>query len=293
MGKRPDDSERTCVVTRTSGSTAGLIRFVRGPDGIVVPDIAGKLPGRGVWVTGRRETVEEAARRRLFSRGFKADTAVPPDLGQTVDRLLAERALKSLSMARKAGRVVTGFGKVTTALSRGGVVAVLHATEAAEDGRRKVMQAMMRRARLLAEMKAADAADEDADDDHVDGEPVEADDDHATVDEDDEEPETLHGSAVPDPLTLPKVIRGLFRVTDLDLALGGPNVIHAALLAGGASTSFLNNAAALARFRGGRPETDWVAGSPGIGETGHPRHDGSFHTDAVAARDAGGTTDED
>jgi predicted RNA-binding protein YlxR (DUF448 family) len=285
MGKRPDDSERTCVVNRTSGSTAGLIRFVRGPDGSVVPDIAGKLPGRGVWVTGRRETVDEAVRRRLFSRGFKAETVVPPDLGGIVDRLLEERALKSLSMARKAGRVVTGYGKVTTALSRGGVVAVIHAAEAAEDGRRKVMQAMMRRSRLLAEMKAADTADDDADDDRPDDEPVD--------DTDDEEAETPGGSAVPDPATLPKVIRGLFGGADLDLALGGPNVIHAALLAGGASKSFLNNAAALARFRGGRPETDWVAGSPGIGETGHPRHDGSFHTDAVAACDAGGTTDED
>jgi hypothetical protein len=182
---------------------------------------------------------------------------------------------------------------VTTALSRGGVVAVIHATEAAEDGRRKVMQAMMRRSRLLAEMRAADAADDVADDDRPDDEPVDDTDGEAGVDEDDDEAETPGGSAVPDPATLPKVIRGLFRGADLDLALGGPNVIHAALLAGGASKSFLNNAAALARFRGGRPETDWVAGSPGIGETGHPRHDGSFHTDAVAACDAGGTTDED
>jgi predicted RNA-binding protein YlxR (DUF448 family) len=264
MAKRPESSERTCLVTRATGSPAGLIRFVRAPDGRVVPDVAAKLPGRGVWVTGRRSTVEEAVRRRLFARGFRAEAEAPADLADTVDRLLADRALGALSMARKAGLVVTGFGKVTSALARGGVVAVIHADEAAEDGRRKVMQAMMRRARLEAE-----TGDED----------------------EDEDPD--EGPGTPDPATLPRVVRGLFRGAELDLALGVPNVIHAALLAGGASTSFLNNAAALVRYRGGRPETDWLAGNPGSGETGTPRHDGSFHETAVAEGDAGGTADED
>jgi predicted RNA-binding protein YlxR (DUF448 family) len=267
MGRRADTSERTCLVTRAAGPTADLIRFVRSPDGVVVPDVAGKLPGRGAWVTGRRSVLEEAVRRRAFSRAFKADTAIPADLADTVERLLADRALRSLSMARKAGRVVTGFGKVTGELARGHVVAVIHAEEAAEDGRRKVMQAMARRARLEA------GIDDDEDDDE--------DDDAVTV------------TQAPDPATMPKVLRGLFRGADLDLALGVPNVIHAALLAGGASTSFLNNAAALVRYRGGRPETDWLAGNPGSGETGTPRHDGSFHETAVAEGDAGGTADED
>jgi len=44
--------ERTCLATRELRPKSELIRFVTGPDGSVVPDIAGKLPGRrskGNW----------------------------------------------------------------------------------------------------------------------------------------------------------------------------------------------------------------------------------------------------
>lgn len=256
---RPDASERTCLVTREAQPPSGLIRFVRAPDGAVVPDLKEKLPGRGVWVTGRRDVLEQAVRKRLFARGFKDEAMADPALPDLVDRLLLDQALAALSMARKAGRVVTGFGKVTTALAKGQAVAVLHAAEAAEDGRRKVLQAMMRRARLVAE---ADTDDMEYDPD----EEVDPDEDPS-----DDGPEG-GGAPLPeiDAASLPLVVGGLFSVADLDLALGGTHVIHAALLAGGASTSFLKSAAALARYRGGSPETDWMAGPRG------PRHDRSF-----------------
>lgn len=259
MAAGRDLAERTCVVTRASGPAAGLIRFVRAPDGTVVPDIRGKLPGRGVWVSGRRETVAEAVRRRLFARGFKAEATAADDLPDLVDRLLMEAALGSLGMARKAGRVVTGFGKVTSAIGRGQAVAVIHALEAAEDGRRKVAQVMRRRARA-----EADDADWDDDDDGDEDDDDILDDvapgaDAIEAADAPEAADGLRGDAV-DPARLPRVVTGLFGSRELDLALGGAHVIHAALLAGGASTSFLHNAAALARYRGADADTDWTAG---------------------------------
>lgn len=235
MAPKTETAERTCLVTREAQPAAGLIRFVRDPGGRVVPDIRGKLPGRGVWVTGRRDMVAEAVKRRLFARGFKTEVSVDADLPDWVDRLLADAALSALSIARKAGTVVTGFGKVTTAAARNRVSAVIHAVEAADDGKRKVAQAMRRRARADTE------GDEPFDDE----------------DDEDAAPEAVH----PDPAAMPRVIDGLFSGSELDLALGGANVVHAALLAGGASASFLQHAAALARYRGGSPDTDWTAGS--------------------------------
>jgi uncharacterized protein len=234
MAPKSDQSERTCVVTREAQPPEGLIRFVRAPSGDVVPDLKGKLPGRGVWVTGRRDRVEEAMKRKAFSRGFKAEATAAADLPDMVDRLLLNAALSALSMARKAGLVVTGFGQVTDALGAGRAVAVIHALEAADDGRRKVGQALKRRARLEAEF------DDDADDYEVDAS------DNAAIRQ---QPQ----------ISGPPVIEGMFAGRELDLALGGANVIHAALLAGGASASFLKCAAALARYRGGMPETDWTA----------------------------------
>lgn len=261
MADRPDTAERTCVVTRTAQPPEGLLRFVRAPDGAVVPDLRAKLPGRGVWVTARRDMVAEAVRRKLFARGFKAEATADPGLPDLVDRLLAEVALSSLSMARKAGRVVTGFGKVTAALGRDKVVAVIHAEEARDDGRRKVAQAIRRRLRADAGESADEDFDEDfdGDEDDTDAKVGVAPLDEGAGDTDMRDEGAAETRDPSPPVAAPHVVAGLFRGADLDLALGGTNVIHAALLAGGVSTSFLRNAAALARYRGGSPDVDWMA----------------------------------
>ena len=133
-------SERTCLVTRQGDAPAELIRFVRAPDGLVVPDLRRRLPGRGVWLTPDRGIVEKAIRNRMFGRGFKAEVVVPATLADDLDALLLRQAREALSLANKAGQVVSGFGKVEEALGKGQVRALLHATDAAEDGIRKIMQ---------------------------------------------------------------------------------------------------------------------------------------------------------
>jgi predicted RNA-binding protein YlxR (DUF448 family) len=127
-----------CIVTRKVMDEGALIRFVRSPDGVAVPDLARKLPGRGVWVGARRHLVAEAAAKRQFSRGFAADTKAEPDLPDLVARLLRRSALSYLSLARKAGEAVTGFMKVEDMLGRGRARILLHATEAQPDGCRKL-----------------------------------------------------------------------------------------------------------------------------------------------------------
>ncbi len=137
-GATAPGTERTCAVAREVKPVAELIRFVLAPDGSVVGDVKRKLPGRGLWVTGTREDVEQAVKRRVFARGFKRDVRVPADLAEQVDRLLERSALDALAIAGKAGAVVTGFAKVEAALERGEAVALIHAVEAADDGRRKL-----------------------------------------------------------------------------------------------------------------------------------------------------------
>ena len=56
-----------CIVTRMVKDEAELIRFVRSPDGVVVPDLARKLPGRGVWVSLDRRLLDQAVARKLFA----------------------------------------------------------------------------------------------------------------------------------------------------------------------------------------------------------------------------------
>jgi predicted RNA-binding protein YlxR (DUF448 family) len=140
-------TERTCAVSRELKPVAELIRFVVGPAGEAVPDIKRKLPGRGIWITSTRTALEEAIKRNVFSRGFKRDVRVAKDLAAQTEQLLESAALDALAMAGKAGCVIGGFAKVEAAIDRDNVLALIHASDAAADGKRKLDAALQREAR--------------------------------------------------------------------------------------------------------------------------------------------------
>ncbi|WP_091735406.1 RNA-binding protein [Phenylobacterium immobile] len=125
-----------------------LIRFVTGPEGAVTPDLGRKLPGRGLWVAADRASVETAARRGLFSRAAKAKVSADPALADVVCELLRRRLLASLGLAKKAGELISGFEKVSSAIGGGKAAWLVEASDGAEDGRRK----------LLAQIRAAERA---------------------------------------------------------------------------------------------------------------------------------------
>ena len=136
------EPERTCIVTREAKPASELMRFVLGPDRAVVPDLRSKLPGRGAWVTPTAAVLAEAVRKRAFSRAFKTEAKASPELVEEVDAALVRDLKGALALANKAGAVVTGFGKVESALGSGQAAALIHAREAAEDGKRKLAAAL-------------------------------------------------------------------------------------------------------------------------------------------------------
>lgn len=138
--------ERSCILTRETGSPDDLMRFVRDPDGNVVADLRHRLPGRGAWLTPTAAALGEAIRRKLFARAFKAEAKAAPELVEAVDAALLRDLLGALGLANKAGGVTTGFFKVDAALRSGEAAALIHAREASQDGRRKLAQAIRVRA---------------------------------------------------------------------------------------------------------------------------------------------------
>jgi len=173
-------ADRMCIVTREVMDEAGLIRFVRGPEGTVVPDLNRKLPGRGVWVSLSRARVAEAIKRRAFNRGL-GEVQAGTDLPDQVGGLLRKAALSYISLAKKAGEAVAGAAKVEEMVASGRARLVIHAREAAQNGRQKI--------------------------------------------------DTLSGPSV-------ETI-SLFTSTELDLAFGRANVIHAAVAKGGLAEKLL------------------------------------------------------
>jgi predicted RNA-binding protein YlxR (DUF448 family) len=194
------EMERTCALTREVKPAAEMIRFVVGPNGEAVPDVKRKLPGRGIWITATRAAIEDAVRRNVFARGFKREVRVALDLAAQTEQMIERAALDALAIAGKAGTVITGFSKVETAAGRDGILALIHAADAADGGKRKLTGGLHRNT-----------------------------------------PGKSPGIAVID----------AFTGAQLDLALNRPNVVHAALLAGPGSETFLTRVARLMRFRTG------------------------------------------
>jgi len=142
-----DEIERRCALTHEVKPAAELIRFVVGPDDVLVPDTDAKAEGRGVWISLGARNVAEAVKKKAFAKSLKGAVAVPDDLPALTQLRLEQRFVSSLQMARKAGQLLTGAMKVKAALETGEAIALLSATDAA-DGRKK----------LLATLKAADKA---------------------------------------------------------------------------------------------------------------------------------------
>lgn len=136
--------ERRDIVSGEVMDEERLIRFVAGPGGLVVPDLARKLPGRGLWVAADRLSIENAARKKLFARAAKSPITAPADLADQVERLLMSRLLSGLGLARKAGTLIWGFEKVLIALQAGAVAHLIEAIDGASDGRRKLLAAARR-----------------------------------------------------------------------------------------------------------------------------------------------------
>jgi len=153
-----DDPERRCIITGERAPRDSLIRLALGPDGTIAPDVRAKAPGRGAWIGVDSAALAAAmAKGKLkgaLARAFKgAQVLIPEDLPQQIERALERAALDRLGLEAKAGTLVTGAEKIAEAARRGSVGLLIHARDAAEDGRRKLDQAL----RVGLDMEGSDA----------------------------------------------------------------------------------------------------------------------------------------
>ncbi len=138
-GEPPPARMRRCVAARAPRPVEGMIRFVVGPDHALVPDLAGRLPGRGLWLGAERRTVQGAVAKNLFAKAARDRVVVAPDLPDRLEAMLVRRCLDLVGLARRAGGLVAGFDQVDDVLRRGRAALVLQARDGAADGRRKVV----------------------------------------------------------------------------------------------------------------------------------------------------------
>ena len=135
---RGDGPDRKCIATGEVQPKFGLIRFVAGPEGQVVPDVLGKLPGRGVYVSAERGALATAVKKNLFARGLKTQLRVPDSLVEDVHRQLTRRVIELISLARKSGRAVAGYEKVKDILAKEEADVLIQASDGSERGKSKL-----------------------------------------------------------------------------------------------------------------------------------------------------------
>jgi len=135
---RNDGPDRKCIATGEAQPKYGLIRFVAGPDGQVVPDILGKLPGRGTYVAANRAAIERAVAKKLFARGLKQPVQVPDGLVDEVEKQLVRRVVTLISLARKSGDAVAGYEKVKDWLAKEEAQVLIQAVDGSGRGKSKL-----------------------------------------------------------------------------------------------------------------------------------------------------------
>lgn len=135
-----DETVRKCIVTGQTFPKERLIRFCVSPDRVLVPDLAHKLPGRGIWVLADKEAVQKAVTKNLFVKPAGGKVTYMDDMVDRIELLLAKRCQDLLGVARKAGLVVSGFEKVVAALQKGRIAYLLEATDGGADGQEKIVR---------------------------------------------------------------------------------------------------------------------------------------------------------
>ena len=133
-----DEPERRCIATGQSAPASGLIRFVVGPEAQIVPDLAGRLPGRGIWLSANRDAVARAEKKKLFARAARQPVEVATGLADLLETLLARRVIDLISLARKSGQAVAGYEKCRDLALRGEMAVLIQAHDGSERGKTKL-----------------------------------------------------------------------------------------------------------------------------------------------------------
>jgi hypothetical protein len=152
---------RRCIITRERLPKERMIRFVVGPDRQIVPDLAARLPGRGIWLSASSDVLKsggapdekrlEGGRQnkqgdghnrhlvRAFARAARGPVLVPSDLLVLLQAALVRRIGECLGLARRAGQAVAGYEKAREALKTGGYKLVLQASDGSEAERSRFL----------------------------------------------------------------------------------------------------------------------------------------------------------
>ena len=132
-------SYKRCILRNIELPRDEMVRFVVGPDKEIIADIKANLPGRGFWLSARRDVINTARAKNVFARVARDKVKVSDDLVEEVEKLLIRRCQNIIGMARRSGQAISGFTKVEAWLKSGRPTGVLFAAaDGTETGKKKL-----------------------------------------------------------------------------------------------------------------------------------------------------------
>ena len=150
---------RRCIVTRERLPKERMIRFVVGPDRVLVPDLAARLPGRGMWLSASGDVVETARAKgtltRAFARAARGPVALPQDLLALLEAALVRRIGDLVGLTRRAGQSVAGFEKAREWVRSGRARLILEASDGSVAERARLISGAAETIPVLAPLPAA------------------------------------------------------------------------------------------------------------------------------------------
>ena len=140
-------TERTCVGCRTRHAGEDLLRCValpapgdKGEEAMTIAiDWSGRAPGRGVYVSPSTSCVQRALHKGGFQRSLRSRLVLPEaeaflhEMRDGLRRLMGQR----LSLARRAGSVVSGEARVMSCLKQDKGLLLVLSSDLSEGSRRK------------------------------------------------------------------------------------------------------------------------------------------------------------
>lgn len=139
--------QRRCILTGRSISCDALVRLAISPEGDVFPDALARAPGRGAWIGVTRAQLEKAIAngklKSALSRAFKGSRLkVDENLPEMMEKALRKAVLDRLGLEMRAGKLILGTDRIADQARMGRIAWLAHAADAAEDGCRKLDQAL-------------------------------------------------------------------------------------------------------------------------------------------------------
>ncbi len=125
-------TERRCIISKQPLDPKYALRLVVDPNGQIIFDLKGKLPGRGYWIAANRDVINVLQTNRKKRQQIFGGAILPENFHASLEIALKNHIIQQIGLARRAGIICFGFEKIKEWIQSNKVALALIASDASE-----------------------------------------------------------------------------------------------------------------------------------------------------------------